>query len=278
METLKSLRKFVEEHPQKTSRNLNYIFIGGTAVRLNEEMVGIEREHRPISDFDLLVLNGSKKYPVHQCDLDAVFGLASLGKRGVENFIESYTIRDKEYYFANGTFLTLTKTCVGDTLRSKDYEDILRLHDVGLIDFERLKDLYKKAERITPKSDLVVDTLYWFLESRDVVRERLFSSFPNLVNLLGEFKHPEYVRDEFVLFAGDNPNLSGRALNSIVYDIDSTVRLLDDDIRLRVFRALLNHAKDSSYTDFSREIHQDILPKLRYATSKSQMNKFLSQI
>lgn len=77
MESLDTLVRFVERFPQRTGSNLNYVFIGGTAVRLLQEAYAERTGNetippRPISDFDILVLNG-KRYPVQSCTPENVF-------------------------------------------------------------------------------------------------------------------------------------------------------------------------------------------------------------
>ena len=59
METLASLVNFANKYPQTIGGELQYLFLGGTGVRLNQMSVDSESA-RSITDIDLLVLGNNK--------------------------------------------------------------------------------------------------------------------------------------------------------------------------------------------------------------------------
>jgi len=119
METLATLADFVESHPQKIGGKLKYFFLGGTAVRLNQEKIDTSIR-RNITDFDLLVLDGGQ-YPGHQCTPESVFEAISLTLEEMPSHVDTVEIDEKPYYFANGESLigrkvSLLEVCIFLTL------------------------------------------------------------------------------------------------------------------------------------------------------------------
>ncbi|MEM3113261.1 MAG: hypothetical protein QXI33_02445 [Candidatus Pacearchaeota archaeon] len=270
METLETLAKFVAAYPQLKAGKLQYAFLGGTAVRLNQEMVGVMGyDVRPISDFDIIVLYGGGNYPVHQCDLDKIFGVASLNLNNVLNYIVDTKIDKKKYWFMDGTFLTFTKTCAVDNPREKDFEDIALLYNLGLINFKRLGRLYESSDRITKNSKLIIDILQNFLEYQTQDKIKLFQTFPRLVNLVDEFPDYKKAMGKLQDHASQNGK-NGYQLSSVLYDIHSIVREVENHNKMRVLTALLKIAKNNDYRDFDRLVHQYLLPKFRYSSKRKQ--------
>jgi len=267
METLENLSKFVETYPQVESGKRNYVFTGGTAVRLNQELAN-SSDRRPITDFDILVLN-NKNYPTHQFKLGNT-DLDFLPKEKLEYFIESYKINEKDYHFLDGTYLTLTKTCSLDCPREKDFEDISILYNLNLIDFDKLKTLYSKFDKVTNNVLLVEANLKWLLDSdfeEHPNRIHLFNSFLPFVNFIDEFSNPELVKNYLEDFVEEYQG-NGEAVSSVIYNIHSIIREgrdFSEEKKLNLTDNLLSIAGLSDYRDFDRRVQFDILPKLRYS-------------
>ena len=270
MENLASLVNFTNKYPQIVDGELQYLFLGGTGIRLNQMSVN-SPSVRPITDIDLLVL-GNIKYPVHQCTPEDVFGAISIDRVELKNYIKSLDIGNKNYSFVDGTFLTLTKTCAMDNPRIKDYEDIVSLYQFSLIDFNKLKDLYFNATRVNNDSELIVNTLKWFLDEnkeKNYNYAHLFCSFPRFVNFLSEFENPIKIRNLLVEF-GEEYEFDGMAISSVVYNIHNVVREFaecDEEKRKELVESLLTEAGVHDYRDFDELINFGILPKIRYAKS-----------
>jgi len=270
METLASLVNFANKYPQTIGGELQYLFLGGTGVRLNQMSVDSESV-RPITDIDLLVL-GNNKYPVHQCTPEDVFGAISIDRTELSDYIKSVKIGNQNYSFVDGTFLTLTKTCAMDNPRTKDYEDIVSLYELDLIDFDKLKDLYFDAPRVNNNSELIVNNLKWFLDenkNKSSNRASLFCSFPRLVNFLSEFENPIEIRDLLVEFSEEYKS-DGMAISSVVYNVHNVVREFDkcdEEKKKNIVETLLTEAGVHDYRDFDEMVNFGILPKIRYSKS-----------
>jgi hypothetical protein len=272
METLETLSKFTEKYPQTSDGKLQYSFLGGTAVRLHQEQFN-SKDKRPISDFDLLVFNSDNFYPVHNCSIDNVFGVISGKEKEFDKYVISTKIQDKDYYFMNGTFLTLTKTCAIDNPREKDFKDIQILYSNNLIDFEELNSLYLKAERLIKRPNLSVNTLRWILEHPTSDNIRLFQTFPRLVNLVGEFEDTIPPEEAVSSYVHSDQNKDGYALASVVYNVHSFLREFKESSegeRLVMMKKLLKIAKKNDYIDFDRIVNWDLIPKARYSSPKSK--------
>ena len=191
METLDTLRKFTEKYPQKIEEQLEYSFLGGTAIRLLQEAIG-SKEKRPISDFDLLIFKSQGLYPVHNCYTKDVFGVISSNPAELSDYVTSVVIKGKGYFSMNGTFLTLTKTCAMDNPREKDYHDVQFLNSENLIDFNELDSLYNRANRLTNVPQIPIKVLKFILEHKN---SKLFQTFPRLANLISEFDNTEKVTE-----------------------------------------------------------------------------------
>jgi len=270
MESLATLVEFTDKYPQLKDGKLQYAFLGGTAVRLNQALVD-SSDLRLITDLDLLVFE-EDNYPVHQCRPNNIFSSVSLDEEEARQYVRSAELGSKTYHFMNGTFLTFTKTCAVDNPREKDYNDIAFLNNAGLVDFNKLKELYSKALRVTKNFQLVLDTLKWFLDSEEessVAKTSLFCTFPRFVNLLDEFEETEEIKDLLVEFAeeykGDN-----NALSSVIYNVQNIVREFpkpSESVRKGALEVLLTMAGAEDYRDFDRYVNYDVVPKMRYEDS-----------
>src|SRR3989344_284304 len=246
MENLASLVNFTNKYPQIVDGELQYLFLGGTGIRLNQMSVN-SPSVRPITDIDLLVL-GNIKYPVHRCTPEDVFGAISIDRVELKNYIKSLDIG------------------------IKDYEDIVSLYQFSLIDFNKLKDLYFNATRVNNDSELIVNTLKWFLDEnkeKNYNYAHLFCSFPRFVNFLSEFENPIEIRNLLVEF-GEEYEFDGMAISSVVYNIHNVVREFaecDEEKRKELVESLLTEAGVHDYRDFDELINFGILPKIRYAKS-----------
>ena len=159
-----------------------------------------------------------------------------------------------------------------DNPRTKDYEDIVSLYELDLIDFDKLKDLYFDAPRVNNDSELIVDNLRWFLDenkNKNSNHASLFCSFPRLVNFLSEFENPVEIRDLLVEFSEEYKS-DGMALSSVVYNVHNVVREFggcDEEKKKNVVEALLTEAGVQDYRDFDEIVNFGILPKIRYSKS-----------
>ncbi len=274
MESLASLSRFTEKYPQMVNEELQYSFTGGSGIRLNQELAK-SQERRPITDFDLIIFreDESVKYPTHQFNLKRVRDLIDLTDSEVLDLVKFVEIDGKKYYFMDSNFLTLSKTCAFDNPRPKDLDDIYRLDELDLIDFGKLKELYSKAVTITHNSDLVIETLKWVInypKDETIAREKLFASFPKLVNLLNEFEKYDLAKNMVVSFCEEYSG-DGNATASVIYNVHSVIREVrfdEEDEKLETLDWLLTKAGLEDYRDFDHEVHLTIIPKLRYSKPK----------
>lgn len=271
METLETLAKFTEEFPQKSEGNINYAFLGGTAVRLVQEK-HITDERRPISDFDILVFKKGTAYPCHQFGV-GIAGAFEINEANAERYVDSVKIRGKDYFYMNPDFLTATKSWVTNSPREKDFSDIRFLYEKNLVKFEGLEPLCKVSPRITPNCDLVLGNLEWFFNDISKDKVKLFATFPRLVNLLDEYSEPEKVRSIFMDYISRSEK-NGNQESSIVYSIHSLVREFDDEIvKYELLHPLLEKALKNDVTDFDREVTWNLIPEARYGNKKELVNK-----
>ena len=177
----------------------------------------------------------------------------------------------------NGTFLTVTKTCAIDSPREKDFRDVKCLDECGLIDFDKLRPLYKRASRITGNADLVIDSLQWFLTSPNPGKIKLFQTFSKLINFIDEFKDPMMIRGRLLGYAIEEQK-PGYEIASVIYDIHCLIRECDDREKIKLLDPLLGIAIRNDYRDFDRVIHEDLIPRFRYVRSQIERRKLITNL
>lgn len=256
-ESLESLSSFVRENPQVESQRLQYAFLGGTAIRLIQESMGA-KEKRIISDFDIVRFE-KKTYSVHALDPEIVFGLVHLDKEGLIGHVSDTEIEGREYYFLDGSFLTLTKTCALDSPREKDYKDVSFLYENGAIDLDKLRKLYEKTNILPNNPELALNTLEWMLDrDKDIDDKiRLFQTFPKLVNLLDKFDDSESARKVIMGHVQSNVSKGGYELSSVLYGINSVISKIDDiseEEKREKLSYLLRESEKSNHIDFNKYI------------------------
>lgn len=264
-ENLETLSKFVQQYPQKRDERLEYAFVGGTAVRLLQEVMHYRGLKRPITDFDLINF-GEGQYPVHTINPQIVLGLFSADP---QDYVQRTNVGNRDYYSMNGSFLALTKTCALDTPREKDYSDVSFLYDYNQVNQKQLKDLFRRTRTLTKDSELALDTFNWILsDKKDSVKPRLFQTFPRLVNLCNEFEDQETARDIVKDCIEADHFRRGYDLSSIIYGVHSVLREIptdDDEERIKIMIKLFDISRSGDYSDFDRLVHFKILPGVRYS-------------
>lgn len=275
METLATLERFVDKYPQIAETGLQYAFLGGTAIRLHQEKHRTE-ERRPISDFDIVIFNG-QGYPVHSCTPENVFESMSLDQRTCLDHVETVDIRGRNYQFMDGDFLTVSKTCVIDIPREKDYFDIKTLQEIGAINPKELKRLLSRTRRVTRNSGLVVKSLMWLLEDTEARKVKLFQSFPWLVNLFDETSDSEEMRERMLEYAGSEEK-TGYQVSTVIRSISQMMAYVPESRRKEVLEHALTVARENSYTDFDRIVHQRWLPSLKYASQKQKGKSLVADL
>lgn len=270
METLETLSRFTDKYLQKEGGKLNYVFLGGTAIRLIQEQVNAPGERRVVSDFDLLSFV-EKPYPVHSLNPEIIFKLVSLEKGSLMRNVDSTIINGKKYFFMDGAFLTMTKTCAIDTPREKDYNDIKFLYQFKKIDKESLRNLFQKTRTITNNSSIPLETLVWFFEKDlgDANKIRLFQAFPNLVNLTAEFKDISGVRDKLFKYIKRDTSKTGYQISSIIRNFHSLIREVgdvDDSFKKNVLDRAIKLAQNHYYTDMDYAVNRILVPEIRYSS------------
>ena len=276
METLYSLRKFTEKYPQKKRGKLQYTFIGGTAIRLAQEKVNFA-DKRSISDFDLFVFENGN-YPVHSFDVKR--GFVPLKKEQFYGYVDSTNVKGKKYFFMDGSFLALSKTCAIDNPREKDYHDLKFLYDTNQIDKIKLKGLFESSEILTNNSNLSIDIFNSLMKRKNSQNINLFQSFPHYVNLVDEFDKKDKAKKIIRDYSFKDKNKSGYALSSILYNSHLLIREIGnfkdeakEKDKLNFLEDLLLMASFNDHVDFDRKVHQEYLPQLRYASNKNEKMK-----
>ena len=268
METLESLAEFTNKYPQgeKEPDKLNYIFIGGTAVRLTQELID-DSPRRVISDFDLLTFI-SGKYPVHNFDIGTLFGNPEIETKEILPYISSVNIFGRDYHFSDSNLTTVSKTCITDPVREKDFNDVFLLNNNGLLNQDYLKDLYQKSARITKNSELVVDVLDWLISEKTDERIKLFGTFPRMVNLLNDL--PDFSLKDSLLSYSSSERKNSYQISSVFYDIHSFLREVPFEERGELLKPLLSKASRNDYSDFDRFVHNELIPSYRYGNSEKR--------
>ena len=259
MESLYTLERFTEKYPQTKRRRLQYAFTGGTGIRLNQEKQNCYNK-RTISDFDLVVFE-NQKYPKHTFHMDE--RLVSLNKKELKKETDFVSLRNKEYYFMNGSFLTLSKTCAIDPPREKDYSDVKILYDNNLIDEDKLENFFYLSDKLTNNSRLSIEKFKEIMKREDRKNILLFQSFPNYVNLIDEFNSKEKASEIINDYIESEENKSGYALYSILKNSHSLIQKIDKEKdKENLLEKLLGLAYLNTHIEFDRKVHQEFLPQI----------------
>jgi len=218
-----------------------------------------------------------ESYPIHTFMKKDVSFVTSLSLSEVKKYVSSVNLKGKQYFFLDGNFLTLTKTCARDTPREKDFYDILTLKNLNEINMNKLSYLFAKCPRITSNTSLVTKMFEWFFsEGEEKKKIKLFQTFPHLINLLDEFESPLGIKEK-VLKYSSKEDKGGYQLSTIMNNINLLIREVDPLQREKALDKLLNYALKNDYLDFDRKVNFDLLPRFRYDKKKDK-NKILNLI
>jgi hypothetical protein len=256
MEDLNSLAEFTRKHPQMDNSGMKYLFLGGTAVRLHQKKENSDNR-RQISDFDIMTLDGGK-YPVHSCTPNNIFSCFSVSQEEALANYDSTVVDGNTYYFMNGDFIVSSKTCAMDPLREKDYYDVIELNRLGVVDLKNVGEFYKKIERFPQDTSIAIETLEKLISINSGGNLRLFSAFPNLVNLLSSSDNPPQLLSDISSHSSSHhvPYEFAQVLGSIC----AFVREVPLPQRNAVANGLLDLSSEQSYQLFDERIHKGLLP------------------
>lgn len=273
METLDTMKEFTDNHIQKIDGNLEYVFAGGASIRLHQEKYGKEGI-RKMGDFDLVVL-GKNKYPVQT--FDSRFELVS-GDINPREYVDSIKLKDKEYFFTDGDFTAVSKTCSVNIPCEKGYHDIKELQNLGVLNFDNIENIYNKVTKLKASGSLARNELEKILNEEDSkVGSKMFETFPNYVNLASHFEDVSEIRSIIKDYIVKNPEKAGYSTAIVLGGAEIILDEFKDNNnsdKIKVLNGLLNFSKDKSHVEFDREIHRNI----KYGLSRVSSNKRIEEL
>lgn len=271
METIDSMKEFVGNYPQKINGNLQYVFAGGSSIRLHQEKYSNKMD-RKIGDFDLVVF-GSEKYPVQT--FDSRFKLVEGGIDPTE-YVDFVNLDGQDYYFTNSNFTAVSKTCSINIPCEKGYFDVKKLNEMGVLNFDDLGELYGLVDKLKCSGELASNELEKILgEDNLELGSKMFVSFPHYANLLSHFENFSQVKDIFKNYLFDNSEKEGYSISVVVgksEEVLNEFRDFSDSEKSEIFQSLLNFSKDKTHIEFDQKISRGFLFSLREHFGKEKLN------
>lgn len=275
MPALTDILRFVNRLPQVDSDgSINYLFIGGTAVRLNEELYRQKTEDyyqgikpRELTDLDIVALK-PRNYDVHNCQPQDVFLTLSIPESDIPEFTKSVDIRGTDVHFLDEHFTTATKSVF--TPRDKDYEDVCRLYSLGL-DENKLSKAFSYSQRTTKNPEVLIPTFEKImgLRSRDPnLARKMFRSFPSLVNLLDSLSRDINLREAVYNKIQDytlKETKDGYQIGSILLNLNEILDVAPRELTIDIIDSFLDISIYNDYREIDKETHYFIVPALKWA-------------
>lgn len=267
---LRKITDFIRKYPQFNNEGeLEYIFCGGTAVRLNQEYHAAEKgvvltNPRPITDIDIVNL-GEIRYKTHSTTPGDMFQ-TGLSLTIDDLFEESlmFKIGHESICFTNKEVLAALKSL--DMPREKDYFDVKRLEELGGIDRDKLKNLYTKCDRTSSDVESYANMFFEILKIKNQnIACKIFQTLPNYFKLLTHFQDID--KEKVKKRVRKHILNAKKTAYEVGCDLDNICRALNhtkESDKTTTFKTLLKKTRKMNYTDFSQYVKYKLLPELRH--------------
>ena len=269
---LEKVLDFFDRHPQEEDGRINYVFVGGSSLRILEERHlqsngrYPSEDPRVVSDVDLLSLNDRRIYEVHTTLLRDIFlsGL-SLNEREIQESIVEVNVKGRKLVSISKELLVALKSSyMIDVCRNKDYADVCKLNDMGF-DWGKVAEFYTHSKYFSGNCNCLAEMIKNAVALRESNPEegyRIFAFAPQVYRLSEAFENEPLLDCHNIL---DKSKSLEKGIYETAKSLDSINRGLlsmPKKLRSKVFEGLLRKAREMAYRSFDSFVHNGLIPAM----------------